>query len=245
MVGEGDDVAATMKDLKELKGSLTSLVDTRMDELRELIAQLGSARAAAPPASSSPHEDSSENVNGEDDEGDDGETGTKGDGDKENEKAKIPKKSSSSDGKGKEEGYHAVPPTYSPDPPVPHPHINSIGVPPKIDASSSFSQWQYLMRTFLRSSCNELWRIVQKGFKPFDLDNLTRKEVVGAQLDSMALLILQQAVGPKELPHIQKVNTAKETWDALEERFLGNDSMRRNRYEELCNEAEEIGRAHV
>ena len=38
MAGEGDDVAATMKDLNELKGSLTSLVDTRMDELRGLIA---------------------------------------------------------------------------------------------------------------------------------------------------------------------------------------------------------------
>ena len=150
MPEEGEDVAATMKDLKEVQTSLKSLVDTRMDELCELIAQLGSARAAAPPASSAPHDDSSENVNGEDDEADEGETGTKGDGDKENEKAKIPKKSSSSNGKGKEEDYHAVPPNYTPDPLVPHPHINNIGVPPKIDASSSFSQWQYLMRTFLR-----------------------------------------------------------------------------------------------
>ena len=77
-----------------------------------------------------------------------------------------------------------------------------------------------------------------KGIQAFRPDNLTRREVVDAQLDSTALLILQQAVGPKELPHIQKFNTAKETWDALEERFLGNDSMRRNRYKELCNEAE-------
>ena len=62
--------------------------------------------------------------------------------------------------------------------------------------------------------------------------------MVDAQLDSTALLILQQAVGPKELPHIQKFDTAKETWDAIEARFIGNDSMRRNRFEELCNEAE-------
>ena len=185
-MAEGEEVAATMKDLKEMQTSLTSIMDKRMDELRELIAQLGSARAAASGASSAPHDNSSENINVENDEADGGETGTKGDGDQENEKAKIPKKSSSSDGKGKEEGYHAVPPTYSPDPPVSHPHINNIGVPPKIDASSSFSQWQYLMRTFLRSSCNELWRIVQKGFKPFDPDNLTRREVVDAQLDSTA-----------------------------------------------------------
>ena len=104
-----------------------------------------------------------------------------------------------------------------PDSPVPHPHINNIGVPPKSYATSYFSQWQYFMRTYLRSSCNELWRIVQKGFKPFDSDNFTRRDVVDAQLDSTALLILQQAVGPKELFHIQKFSTAKETLDAIEE----------------------------
>ena len=152
MAGEGDDVAATMKDLKELKGSLTSLMDTRMDELCELIAQLGSARATTPPASSAHNDNSSKNVNSEDEEADDGETGTKGDEDKAHEKPKSPKKSSSSGGKGKEEDYHAVPPNYTPDPPVPHPHINNIGVPPKIDATSSFTPWQYLMRTYLRSS---------------------------------------------------------------------------------------------
>ena len=136
MPGEGDDVATTMKDLNELKGSLTSLVDTRMDELRELIAQLGSAQATTPPASSAHNDNSSENVNVEDEEADNGETGTKGDDDKANEIPKPPKNSSSSDGKGKEGDYHAVPPQYTPDPPVPHPHINNIGVPPRIDASS-------------------------------------------------------------------------------------------------------------
>ena len=72
---EGDVVAATMKDLKELKSSLTSLVDTRMDELRELLTKLGSARAAAPPASSAHNDNSSEKVNVEDEEADDGDRG--------------------------------------------------------------------------------------------------------------------------------------------------------------------------
>ena len=79
---------------------------------------------------------------------------------------------------------------------------------------------------------------MQKGYKPFNPDNFTRREVVDAQLDSIALLILQQAIGPKELPHIQKFETAKETWDAIEARFVGNDNMKRNRYDELRNEAE-------
>ena len=182
-----EDAQATMKDLKEMQASLTSLVDSRMDELRELIAQLASAKAS--PSASSPHggNSSQEHVNVENEDEDGGDEGNS-EGDKKNH---TPKEQPSSQGKSSKEEFHAVPPSYSPDPPIPHPHINNIGVPPKIDASSSFTQWQYLMRNYLRSSCNELWRVVQKGFKPHDPDNLTRREVVDAQLYSTALLILQ------------------------------------------------------
>ena len=62
--------------------------------------------------------------------------------------------------------------------------------------------------------------------------------MVDHQLYSTALHILQQAVGEKELPHIQQFSTAKETWKAIDDRFIGNDSMRRNRFEALSNEAE-------
>ena len=48
----------------------------------------------------------------------------------------------------------------------------------------------------------------------------------------------EDRVQSKKLPHIKKYDTAKETWDALETRFLRNDSMKRNRYDELSNEAE-------
>ena len=75
MAGEGDEAAATMKDLKEVQTTLTSLMDTRMNELRGLIAQLRNAPAAAPGASSAPHDNSSENVNEEDEEANEGETG--------------------------------------------------------------------------------------------------------------------------------------------------------------------------
>ena len=44
-------------------------------------------------------------------------------------------------------------------------------------------------------------------------------------------------MGVKELPHIQQFSTAKETWDAIEARFIGNDSMRRTIFDELSNEA--------
>ena len=72
-MAEEEEVAATMKDLKEMEASLTSVVDKRMDELRELIAQLASAQASTLSASSAPNDNSSEKVNVENVEVDEGE----------------------------------------------------------------------------------------------------------------------------------------------------------------------------
>ena len=92
---------------------------------------------------------------------------------------------------------------------------------------------QYLMKSHLNNSCVELWRIIQVGYKPVDPNNLTRRKVVDHQLDSTALHVLQHAVGEKELPHIQQFST-----EAIEDRFIGNDSMRRNRFDAFNNVAE-------
>ena len=43
-----EDTQATMKDLKEVQASLTSLVDSRMNELHELLSQFASAKAPRP-----------------------------------------------------------------------------------------------------------------------------------------------------------------------------------------------------
>ena len=50
--------------------------------------------------------------------------------------------------------------------------------------------------------------------------------------------MIQLGVGAKEMPHIQHLNTAKECWDTLTDIFIGNESMRRNRYDTLSNQAE-------
>ena len=42
---------------------------------------------------------------------------------------------------------------YSPDPPIPHPHVYNRGDPPKLEEYATFAQWQSLMRTHMRSSC--------------------------------------------------------------------------------------------
>ena len=60
-------------------------------------------------------------------------------------------------------------------------------------------------------SCNELWNIVEKGVRPqHDSDNCTRREVVEAQLNSVALHMIQQAVGEKDLPFIMKYTIRSE-----------------------------------
>ena len=126
-----EDVPATMKDLKEMQTPLTSLMDSCMNKLCDIFTKFASTKAA-PYASSPPGDNSSTehvNVENEDENGGEGEHS---EGDKKN---TSPKENPSSHGKGSKEEFHAVPPSYSPDPPIPHPHINNIGVPPKIDAS--------------------------------------------------------------------------------------------------------------
>ena len=76
------------------------------------------------------------------------------------------------------------------------------------------------------------------GFKDHKPDNMTRREVVESQLNSTALYMIQQAVGEKEMPHIEDTTTAKQAWEALTDTFIGNASMRHNKFEEVSNEAD-------
>src|SRR3954467_14582289 len=88
-------------------------------------------------------------------------------------------------------------------------------------------------------SCNALWKIVEKGFRPLnDSDNYTNREEVEAQLNSVALHMIQQAVGEKDLPFIMKYTVAKDAWDELLKLYIGNESMRHNKYSTLKNQAE-------
>ena len=76
------------------------------------------------------------------------------------------------------------------------------------------------------------------GLRVVNPNDLTRREVVDSQLDATAKHMIQLGVGAKELPHIQHLNTPKECWDTLTEIFIGNESMRRNRYDAMSNQAE-------
>ena len=91
----------------------------------------------------------------------------------------------------------------------------------------------------MRRSCNELWRIVEKGFHPqHDSDNYSTAETIDAQLNDTALHMIQQAVHEKDFPFIMKHTIAKDAWDGLADLYIGNESMRHNKYSALKNQAE-------
>jgi hypothetical protein len=199
--------------------SFESSVSSQMSELREMIAQLMQAKIpSAHPLPDKPATLHVENA-----------------GLEEEVANKEPEARSSTKGDGKGEFLH----WNSPDPSIPHPHINNRGDPPKLDALN-FGQWQYQMISHMRSSCIELWRIVEEGFKAVDPNNLTRREVVDSQLNATALHMIQIAVRSKDLPHIQHFSTAKEAWQGLSDVFVGNESMKRTRYVSFSNQAERL-----
>jgi hypothetical protein len=206
----------SVDEFKSLESSMTSMT-SQISELHEMIAQLMQAKTnSAPPPPEIPATPQVENVElGEEgaDKGTDAKSCTKG------------------DRKGE------FPHWYSPDPPVPHPHINNRVDPPKLDALN-FGQWQYQMISHMRSSCIKLWRIVEEGFKAVDPNNLMRREVVDSQLNATSLHMIQIAVGSKDLPHIQHFSTTKEAWQGLSDAFVGNESMKRTRYVASSNQAE-------
>ena len=216
--GDGSDPkpGVTMEDLNNLETSIRSTMDTQMKELREMIAQLLPKGVGSTPP---PLEAISSAAQATDEEGSDG-----------------TKESPSKTASGKEK-YSEVPHIYSPDPPIPHPHINNRGDPPKFNPSC-FSNWQFLMRSYMKSASIELWRIIEVGFKAHDPNNMTRREVVDCQLNDLALNMIQTAVGEKHMSHIELATTAKEAWDTLTNEFIGNESMKRNRFESLSNQAE-------
>jgi hypothetical protein len=128
-----------MVDFKSLESTMTS----QMNELHEIMAQLMQAKfASATPLSDIPAPLNVENAGLEEEDAD---------------KDKTNEARSSTKGDGKGEFPH----WYSPGPPIPHPHINNRGDPPKLDALN-FGQWQYQMISHMRSSCIEHWRIVEE-----------------------------------------------------------------------------------
>jgi hypothetical protein len=89
------------------------------------------------------------------------------------------------------------------------------------------------MKSHISSSSTHLWRVIQNGFAPHDPLNLTKREEVDEQLNVTAKHLLQQAMSDTHAAHINNLSTAKEVWDYLTMLFIGNESIRSSKFDEL------------
>ena len=154
----GDNVPVSMEHLNEVKISLESTMDTKLSlmqqQLEALTALLNNVLDKGTPAVVVEEVgDPSLAVANK--------AAVRGEDDPEKQKAN-PSPTKPRNGSGE---YSSVPPFVFADPRVNHPHINNVGNPPKVNAVD-FERWQFKFRSYMRRSCNELWRIVEKGFHP-------------------------------------------------------------------------------
>ena len=219
--------SVTTDDFKAFQESMKSSVALEMEKMREMIAQLLQAKGTPPPNVEEPIPSKEEEASAK----------AKAEAKAKAAEEGLGTEETSGSTKPNENKEYKETPWFSPDPPIPHPHINHRGDPPKL-TDHSFEQWQYLMKSHVQSSCIDLWAIIVNGLHVNNPSNLTRREVVDSQLNATAKHMIQLGVGSKNMPHIQHLDTAKECWDTLIDIFVGNESMRRNRYEALNNQAE-------
>jgi hypothetical protein len=119
------------------------------------------------------------------------------------------------------------------------PHLASCGPPPPLDASS-FVNWQDNMRSHINFVSIELWRIIEQGFHPSskDLNNLQPWDLINKQLNASALHLIHMSLSEKDKAFVRNITSAKDTWDALTNLFIGNESIQESNYDEKHNKAD-------
>ena len=144
----GEKVAVSADDLNEVRTSLESSMDTKLNKMESKIDQLtaliNKVMDKIKPTKAL-----------EDDEDPLLAGAQKAVVDEENDPEKLKNSSSSSKSKNGEEEYSRVPSFISLDPQIPYYQINNIGPPPKIN-TIDFERWQLEFRSYMCRSCNEL-----------------------------------------------------------------------------------------
>jgi hypothetical protein len=94
------------------------------------------------------------------------------------------------------------------------------------------------MQSHICSTSTEHWCIIKEGFKPYNPDNLNRREVVGDKLNATALHIIHLVVTSKDRAHIRSCKTAKQAWNKLDDLFLGNKCIQSSKFDEVNTSAD-------
>src|ERR1044072_7871151 len=117
----------------------------------------------------------------------------------------------------------APPPSYH-SLPLPEPHFAHAG-PTPILRKDEYPIWAYRMKRHLKGSLEELWRIIQEGFHPYDRHNMTPREYHDNFINSHALVVIGNGLKPEQENLVRKCETAKECWDLLERTLMGSASI--------------------
>jgi hypothetical protein len=102
--------------------------------------------------------------------------------------------------------------------------LNKSGVP--LLEEDSYSTWKRRMTHYLKSTDHELWDIIDQGYvvptsKPTDTAGLK-----AFQLNHTAIDKLCGALDEKTFGMVDGLETAKEIWVKLEQRYEGSDKSK-------------------
>src|SRR3954467_1452489 len=117
----------------------------------------------------------------------------------------------------------APPPSYH-SLPLPEPHFAHAGTTPILN-KDEYPIWAYRMKRHSKGSSEELWRIIQDGFHPYDRHNMTPREYRDNSINSHALVVIGNGSKPKQENLVRKCETAKECWDLLERTLMGSEVL--------------------
>src|SRR3954464_8014871 len=134
----------------------------------------------------------------------------------------------------------APPPSYNPLP-LPEPHFAHAGPTPILN-KDEYPIWAYRMKRHLRGSSEELWRIVQEGFHPYDRHNMTPREYRDNSINSHALVVIGNGLKPEQENLVRKCETTKECWYLLERTLMGSASIRSSKFDKVQDQADNFVR---
>jgi len=98
------------------------------------------------------------------------------------------------------------------------------------------------MKRHLKGSSEELWRIIQEGFHPYDRHNMTPREYRDNSINSHALVVIGNGLKPEQENLVRKCETAKECWDLLEKTLMGSASIRSSKFDKVQDQADNFVR---
>ncbi|KAD3067019.1 hypothetical protein E3N88_34899 [Mikania micrantha] len=126
---------------------------------------------------------------------------------------------------------------------------NEIGTgtkPPRLVSGDNFQDWKFRFQSFIKYTDPKLWRSIEEGpyvpsyqseingpLVPKDPELYTDNDILMMEKDEKAYASITMALSTDVAHGFKEHKTAKELWNALVERFEGNEDMRESRKDML------------